>query len=227
MLWAFATPVTAQVVRAAHDDAVDVALGFLEDRAAVARRQVDGVRQRVPTAGWAIAAFVHRTSREGDPQLHTHCLVPNVVERDGDGRHVAMDANPVYDWARAAGSVYQNHLQRRLSGELGVGWGPDRNNTREIDGFSRAQLRRFSKRSAQIEAELEAQGVAYEAPGLRARAEQASLATRAFKDRSLTPANLAGRWDAEAAEVGLAVGADLETAVCHQRSGLGARLVMG
>ena len=73
LLWAFATPATARAVRDAHDEAVDVALGFLEERAAVARRQVDGVRTRVATDGWAVARFVHRTSREGDPQLHTHC----------------------------------------------------------------------------------------------------------------------------------------------------------
>ena len=64
----------------------------------------------------------------------------------GDGRHVAFDGGPLFEWARAAGSVYQNQLQRSLSVRLGVCWGPDRNNTREMEGFSRAQLRAFSKR---------------------------------------------------------------------------------
>ena len=72
-------------------------------------------------------------------------------------------------------------------------WGPDRNNTREMVGFSRAQLRAFSKRSAQIEAELEAKGALYESPALRMRADdEASLATRTAKDHSLTP-SAAGR----------------------------------
>ncbi len=182
---------------AAHREAVEVALGFLEERAALARVQSEGVRRRVATEGWAVAGFVHRTSREGDPQLHTHCLVPNLVQRAVDGRHVAFDAGPLFDWARAAGSIYQNHLQRTLSRELGVAWGPDRNNTREIDGFSRAQLRAFSKRSAQIEAELEAKGAVYESPALRMQADdEASLATRTAKDHSLTPRLLAGRWRA-------------------------------
>ena len=123
---------------------------------------VPGVRRRVATEGWVVAGFVHSTSREGDPQLHTHCLVPNVVRRAGDGRHVAFDAGPLFEWARAAGSIYQNHLQRTLSERLGVGWGPDRHNTREMEGFTRAQLRAFSKRSAQIEAELEAKGAVYD-----------------------------------------------------------------
>jgi len=204
------------VVAAAHREAVGVALGLLEERAALARVQSQGVRRRVATGGWVVAGFVHRTSREGDPQLHSHCLVPNLVQRAVDGRHAAFDAGPLFEWARAAGSIYQNHLQRMLSKELGVGWGPDRNNTREIDGFTRAQLRAFSKRSAQIEAELEAKGAVYEVPALRMQAdEEASLATRTTKDLSLTPRLLAQRWQREAEQVGLATGADLDRAVCR------------
>ena len=79
VLWALGTEPVADVVMVAHREAVATALDFLEDRAALARIQVDGVRRHVPTGGWAVAGFVHRTSRAGDPQLHTHCLVPNVV----------------------------------------------------------------------------------------------------------------------------------------------------
>ncbi|MGH9095220.1 MAG: MobF family relaxase, partial [Acidimicrobiales bacterium] len=135
LLWALGGERVAEVVAAAHREAVEVALGFLEDRAAVARVQFQGVRRRVETGGWVVAGFVHRTSREGDPQLHTHCLVPNLVRRSVDGRVVAFDAGPLYEWCRAAGSVYQNQLQRALSLRLGVEWGPDRNNTREMAGF--------------------------------------------------------------------------------------------
>jgi conjugative relaxase-like TrwC/TraI family protein len=215
LLWAFASAPVAEAVAAAHREAVEAALGFLEDRAAVARVQSQGVRRRVATEGWVVAGFTHRTSREGDPQLHTHCLVPNLVQRTNDGRHVGLDAGPLFEWARAAGSVYQNELQRSLSLRLGVCWGPDRHNTREIEGISRAQLRAFSKRSAQIEAELEAKGALYQSPALRMQADdEASLATRRGKDHSVTPSLLAGRWRKEADEVDLAVGSDLEEAVC-------------
>jgi conjugative relaxase-like TrwC/TraI family protein len=221
LLWALGSEPVAEVVAAAHRDAVEVALAFLEERAALARVQSGGIRHRVGSGGWAVAGFVHRTSREGDPQLHTHCLVPNLVQRLGDGRHVALDAGPLFDWARAAGSVYQNQLQRALTTKLGVRWGPDRHNTREMEGFTKDQLRAFSKRSAQIEAELEAKGANYEPAALRMRADdEASLATRSAKDRSLTPSLLAGRWQGEAAQVALATGADLDRAVCGDRPGL-------
>jgi conjugative relaxase-like TrwC/TraI family protein len=74
LLWAFASEHVAEVVAASHREAVEEALGFLEERAAVARVQNGGVRRRVATEGWVVAAFTHRTSREGDPQLHTHLL---------------------------------------------------------------------------------------------------------------------------------------------------------
>ena len=122
LLWAFASEPVAEVVAAAHRDAVEEALSFLEERAAVARVQSSGVRRRVATGGWAVAAFTHRTSREGDPQLHSHCLAPNLVRRKPDGKFVAFDAGPLFDWCRAAGSVYQNHLQRALSLRLGMVW---------------------------------------------------------------------------------------------------------
>jgi len=213
LLWALGTEPTADVIAAAHREAVAVALGFLEERAAVARVQSQGVRRRVATGGWVVAGFVHRTSREGDPQLHTHCLVPNLVRRE-DGRHVAFDAAPLFEWGRAAGSIYQNHLQRTLSERLGVAWGPDHHNTREMKGFTKEQLRAFSKRSVQIEAELEKSGAVYESPTLRMRADdQASLATRTGKDHALTPSRLAGRWQQEAEEAGLAWGDDLDRSV--------------
>lgn len=224
LLWALGSAPVAETVMQAHVEAVATALGFLESHAAVARRQVDGVRRRVATEGLAVAGFVHRTSREGDPQLHTHCLTVNLTRRVEDGRVVALDGAPLYEWARAAGSAYQAVLQRSLSLRLGVEWGPDRHNTREIAGFEAGQLRVFSKRSAMIEAELQALGAAgVEDPGLRARLDDsASLATRRTKDRQLTPVALIGRWETEATGTGLAVGKALDRAVCFQSPDLAA-----
>ena len=191
------------MVSAAHVEAVATALAFLEDNAAYTRRQEGGVRRRVETRGFAVATFVHRTSREGDPQLHTHCLIPNVVERE-DGSHVAFNAHPLHEWAKAAGSVFQAELQRRLTRDLGVEWGPDRHGCREMIGFSAEQLRAFSKRTLQIESELERKGQEYESPAARMQAnDRASLATRRPKDRLLTPALLADEWNQEARTVGL------------------------
>ncbi len=111
------------------------------------------------------------------------------------------------EWAKPAGTIFQNELQRLLTERLGVEWGPERNGTREITGFTREQLRRFSKRSVAIEAKLEAAGEEYLTPAERMRAnDRASLATRRRKDTTLTPERLRSRWEREAHEVGIEPG---------------------
>ena len=158
--------------------------------------------------------FGHRTSREGDPQLHTHCLVPNLVRRKSDGRYVAFDAGPLFDWCRAAGSVYQDHLQRALSLRLGVVWGP----TTTTPGRSWASagascgpspsVRPRSRPSSKPRRPLRVPGAA-DAGRRRGLARH-----QEGQGPLLTPSLLAARWRAEAAEVGLPVGAELEHLVC-------------
>jgi hypothetical protein len=56
------------------------------------------------------AAFTHRTSRAGDPQLHTHVLVANVAKGE-DGVWSAPDARRLYGHSRTAGFLYQGALR--------------------------------------------------------------------------------------------------------------------
>src|SRR4029077_20332893 len=65
-------------VQAGHDAAVAGALQYLESVAAIARRGSRGAA-RIPTSGFVAAAFRHRTSRAGDPVLHTPLVIPHVV----------------------------------------------------------------------------------------------------------------------------------------------------
>ncbi len=214
LLWAFGTPKTSAVVSIAVVEATETALEFLEERAAVARKQEGGIRRRVGTDGLAVATFAHRTSRAGDPQLHTHCLIPNVVRRH-DGACVALDANPLHTWAKATGTVFLNELERLLTERLGVAWSPERNGCREMVGFTREQLRAFSKRTVAIETHLEAEGeLAFPTPRDRMRADdRASLSTRERKDKNLTPERLRDRWHAEARAVSLHPGGGVEDLV--------------
>ncbi|MGH9036335.1 MAG: MobF family relaxase, partial [Acidimicrobiia bacterium] len=213
VLWAFAGPEVASVASIAHVEAVAVALGFLERRAGNTRQQVDGQREQIPT-GVAAATFVHRTSREGDPQIHTHAVVANLGVRP-DGTFAALDAAPLYEWGKAAGSIYQEELRRRLTERLGVEWGPDRHGCREMAGFDPAWLRTFSKRTVAIEEHLAGAGPENPDPTTRMKADEAaSLATRPRKDGSLTPAVLRHRWQTEADQVGLPTGHALEAHVC-------------
>ncbi|HKN91773.1 MAG TPA: MobF family relaxase, partial [Acidimicrobiia bacterium] len=156
LLWAFGSPEVASIASIAHVEAVAVALDFVERRGGATRQVVDGERERIST-NIAAATFVHRASRDGDPQLHSHCVVVNLGRRP-DGTFAALDATPLYEWGKAAGSVYQEELRRRLTRQLGVEWGPDCNGCREMAGFDPGWLRTFSKRTAAIDEYLAGAG---------------------------------------------------------------------
>jgi hypothetical protein len=69
-LWAVADPHVAALIEEAHQAAVHDALTFIERHALFTRQERNGVRQ-VNVLGLVAAAFTHRDSRAGDPDLHT------------------------------------------------------------------------------------------------------------------------------------------------------------
>ncbi len=101
VLWAIAPPDVVRELRAAHDAAVAETLGYLEREACRGRRGTDGVIQ-VRGEGLVGAAFVHRTSRAGDPLLHTHVVVGNLT-RGPDGRWTALDGRHLFRQQKTAG----------------------------------------------------------------------------------------------------------------------------
>lgn len=178
-------------VRAAHDAAVADALGYLEREALFARRGRHGA-SRIPTGGFVAAAFGHTTSRAGDPQVHTHVLVANVVQ-GVDGGWSAPDSRSLFRHARTAGYLYQAALRRRLSLQFGLAWGPVQSGMAEPAGIPPAILRAFSTRRRQIEDHLERHG-----DHSRAAAQRAAHATRAPKDLAADEAVLAESWRVQA-----------------------------
>jgi conjugative relaxase-like TrwC/TraI family protein len=161
-------------IRAAHEQAVAEAFAYLERHAAVTRRGAGGVLA-IPGQGLIAAAFLHRTSRAGDPQLHTHVLVANLT-LGADGRWSALDGRRLYAHAKTAGYLYEAKLRAELTRELGVGWTPVHNGIADIAGVSPAVMRGFSRRRAEIEAELARHGTSS-----AAAAQAAALRTRRRK----------------------------------------------
>jgi conjugative relaxase-like TrwC/TraI family protein len=196
VIFGVADPEVRRAVVGAHERAVREAFGFVESVAAVARRGAGGT-ESVAGNGLVAACFLHRTSRAGDPQLHTHVLVANMT-CGPDGRWTALDARLLYAHGRTAGFLYQAALRAELSRELGVGWGPVRNGAAEIEGVPTRVLRAFSRRRAEIEQALAERGVS----GPEA-ARVATLATRRAKDYRVTPADLMPEWRLRAAKLGL------------------------
>jgi len=194
--WAFGDPETAKIISDAHDRAVAHALGVFETEVLRARRGHGGLRQ-VETEGIAAAAFTHRTSRAGDPQVHTHVVVANLTV-DAEGHWSAPDGRRIYGWAKTVGYLYEAELRNQLTEQLGVSWGPVRKGIADIEGIDPALLERFSKRRKQIEAELERVDQ-HSANAARV----ATLATRPAKQPAPSLAALRQQWIHEAADLDL------------------------
>lgn len=211
VLLALADPTVADAVRAAHDTAVAEVVAYLQRTAATAVRGHHGGGRsatRIGSEGLIVAAFEHATSRAGDPQLHTHLVIPNLI-RGVDGRWSALDSRAAFRSSRTASSVYHAVLRGELTRRLGVAWTPVMLSVAEIDGIPRQLLDVFSKRRAQIVAELNRR----EAAGSKA-AQAACLATRTAK-KTEPQATSTQRWAAETR----AAGCEPETVVARALRG--------
>src|SRR6266498_132201 len=204
--------IAAQVL-GAHHQATAEALGYLEDH--VGARRGHGGCDHVQGNGLLAVGFDHRTSRAGDPLLHTHVIVANRVQGP-DGRWTALDGRDLYRHRLAADAIYRGAYQRALSRSLGVVWGePDRWGNRELAGMPPELLRVFSKRADAIDGEVER----LEAEG-RVRTPKLVKwvvhATRQAKQHE-APAGLAERWRAEAIQHGVDVPELLRGVVGRER----------
>ena len=135
LLFALGTPEVSNEVRNSADAAVKASLQVLEDAACRVRRGHGGLTV-LDGDGFVAAGFRHRTSRAGDPHLHTHVVIANLAHSATDDRWTALDARPLYSWLSPVGHLYEAHLRWELTRRLGVEWEPVRNGIADIAGFS-------------------------------------------------------------------------------------------
>ena len=186
---------------AAHDRAVTRTLAWVERNAVETRLQDKASGAMVHAGGQKMVAatFRHDTSRNLDPQLHTHAVVANMVQGD-DGKWRTMVNDGLYRNKMAIGAVYRAELARDLK-DLGYGIEKTHPDGRfEIAGVSREVVEGFSTRRAEIEAAMAArdEGAPLENPKL---ADRAALMTRA-KKREVDKGELRRSWERQAAELG-------------------------
>jgi len=114
LLFGIGDPAVSRAARAAHDVAVSEVVAYLQRHAATAARGHHGGGRRAPrigTDGLIVAAFDHRTSRAGDPQLHTHLVIPNLVRGAEFKRKQAAPALKVT--SRAFGTGWRMPIVRQ------------------------------------------------------------------------------------------------------------------
>jgi len=199
VLYGLGDPATGRAVLAAHHAGLSEAAGYLDEH--LGGRRGHGGVQHVAGQGVLAVGFDHRTSREGDPLLHTHLVVANRVQGP-DGRWTALDGRDLYRHRLAADAIYRASYQRELARTLGVEWTPaDSHGNRELLGMPEELVRSFSKRAGQIDAELD-RLVADRRERTPRLVEWAVQATRKPKQHE-TPDTLYSRWRQEAAERGV------------------------
>jgi conjugative relaxase-like TrwC/TraI family protein len=199
VLFGVAEPDVVREITRAHEAAVAGAIACLEREACRARRGHEGAVQ-VDGRGFVAAAFRHRSSRAGDPLLHTHVVVANATQ-GLDGRWTALDGRMLYRHAKTAGYLYQAALRAELSERLHVRWNAVEHGTADVAGVPRRVIEHFSRRRSEILELMAARGER------SARAAQvATLETRRRKAYGVPVDRLRAEWRARAAEHGLGRG---------------------
>ncbi|MFJ2193092.1 MobF family relaxase [Kitasatospora sp. NPDC087861] len=158
----------------------------LETAASWTRIGPQGVAQ-VEASGLIAAAFIHRTSRAGDPDFHRHVAVSAKVQTE-DGRWLALDARPLHRVTVALSEMYTTELEREMWRRFRITAAPREDSIRpgkrpirEYLGVSGSMVSLFSQRRRQTEKALEKLLAAFQEREGRApsRAEQYALAQAA------------------------------------------------
>lgn len=196
VLWA----TTGHHARVAIEQSLDAAeravVQLLEDEAVFVRRGHAGA-ELAPGGGIVAASFDHRTSREGDPNLHRHLVVAN-ASRGPDDRITGLDTRQLYRIRYSADSVFQAVLRHELTHTLGCHFDPvDRHGVAEITGVDKPVRDEFSRRRAAIEAEMGRRGAT---TGRGARL--AALTTRPAKPEEPSEHVLLAEWRYRARAIG-------------------------
>ena len=162
---------------------------YLEENAAYTRRGRAGATHE-KTEGLVSSAFLHKSSREGDMQIHTHVQTFNLATRT-DGSTGSIESQYLYDHKMAAGAVYDNSLSHNME-QLGFQIARKEKGSWELKGVTEKSLKGHSKRTTQIENYLQTN----ELEDTARNREKAALATRKPKPKE-TEGALTERWHRE------------------------------
>jgi len=141
-------------VREAHDNAVNRILKHMQKELMVTRSYSPGGAVYEQTNNLTAALFTHHSSRDLDPQLHTHAVIMNATQRDnGDWR--SLETKPLFQAKMVLGAYYRAELAQSLK-TLGYDITLTHNDGRfEITGVPKELINTFSSRRLAIEKGLE------------------------------------------------------------------------
>lgn len=208
----FSAPKSVSVIYAAGGDDLKAKIKLVHDRAVtkameyasadclehagrtVSKKGKQRIESTIAVKELIYAEFFHRTSRDLDPQLHTHCVVPNVAQRV-DGKWCAPNLKQVFREKKGIGAMYRAELAQGMRA-LNFNIEKDREFFR-VAGVPLELEKELSKRREQIEAHLRAEGL----DGAK-DASRATLLTRKRK-KLVDEKTLYNAWQKISADFGL------------------------
>ncbi|NEQ31057.1 MAG: relaxase domain-containing protein [Leptolyngbya sp. SIO4C5] len=194
--WSQAGPKKRAAIQHIHNAAVRKTLDFLEQKATT-RRGKGGVNKE--PVKLVAALFEHATSRELQPQLHTHALLMNLGCRT-DGTTGTIQISELLKEKMLLGALYRAELAQQLRDQLGYEIGPHlqgKDALFDLKGVSFELVEAFSKRREAIAERLREKGYSS-----AVAAAVAALDTREPKTNIPPRENLFAAWQ----EMGQALG---------------------
>jgi conjugative relaxase-like TrwC/TraI family protein len=138
-------------LQAAHDKAVGEALQWVEEHAIGTRVRSKALgRLFVRTESMVAATFTHHTSRNQDPDTHTHVVVMNATET-APGEWRSLQSHAFFKQKMAIGAIYRAALAREaqaLGYEIDV---THRDGRFDIVGVPEDLMKEFSSRTNEID----------------------------------------------------------------------------
>ena len=116
-----------------------------------------GAKDTRNTSNLVISRWEHDSSRELDPQLHTHLVAGNLTYDGIEGKWKVLNAIRIYEHREYLTEVYRNAAARgtaRLGYQIKDRFDHGRDNGFGIAGINEETLEKFSQRSAQKQAAI-------------------------------------------------------------------------
>jgi Ti-type conjugative transfer relaxase TraA len=184
-VWAVADQEMREKIEQAHRQAVAESINYIEANAAFTRHGHGGA-VKVPASengGLLVAVYEHHTSRNQDPQIHSHCIVANLNK---DGRGIDLDTGH----KMAAGALYRAEFAHQLQK---IGFEIERDGKSfAVKGVPTELVEKWSSRRNQIEDHMAKSG-----ENGAIASQRATLETREKKD-NVSHVVLHEKWQKEA-----------------------------
>ncbi len=182
----------------AHRTAVKKVITSIESEFAAYRAKIKGLMNVEKTGNYVVAAFEHIDSRALDPNLHTHCVLMNLTQRE-DGAWRTVFGDDLYNHKLLNGMQYRVFLAEELMQKGFNVVQTSNKGTFELENFDKGLIDQFSKRRLQITDKLQEVGFS----GGKAAAI-ANLDTRPDK-KAVNFNNLKEKWVEELKECGSSI----------------------